>query len=99
MIGENARTGKIIIGRCSESHFDDVIIDCEVNLGEVQVVVIGNDNHGIIVSDSNWYVDFSCVINLKTNKERYFPCYHWIGPGEHFSNASQCGKLKRCTIP
>ena len=93
LIGEKARTGKIAVGRSSESHFDDFIIECEGNLGEVQIVTVGNDGHGIVSSNTNWYLDFTYVIDLKTNIEQNFPCYHWIGSGDHFSNAAQCGKL------
>ena len=98
LTGDKAKTGKIGLGhniqfiKSSNATHDDYIIECEGDLGEVQLVTIGNDGFRMVDADASWYVAFTYVINLKTQCERNFPCYHWIGEGDHYTNSSDCGE-------
>ena len=98
LIGNVAKTGKIEIGNffnwhiSSEDTYDDYIIECETDLGEVQLVTVSNDSARFYQSSANWFVDFTYVINLKSKLEQNFPCYHWLGDGEEQTNSASTGK-------
>ena len=99
LIGNEAQTGKIDIRdhwklfESSDGTFDDYIIECDGDLGEVQLVTLGNNGYRSVSSEAGWYVDFSLVVNLQTEVEQIFPCYHWIGDGDSFANSAHCGEL------
>ena len=98
LIGNVAKTGKIGIGNffnwliSSGDTYDDYIIECETDLGEIQLVTISNDSARLYERNANWFVDFTYVINLKSKLEQNFPCYHWLGDGEEQTNSASTGK-------
>ena len=99
LIGEKGRSGKIGVGnfikfiKSSVATFDDYLIQCHGNLGEIHLVTIGIDDVRIVGNHASWYVDFTYVINMNTECEQNFPCYHWLGNGDHFTNSSFAGEL------
>ena len=99
LIGTEAQTGKIDIGdfwkmfQSSDATFDDYIIECDGDLGEVQLVTLGNSGYRHVNSEAGWYVDFTFVVNLQTKVEQIFPCYHWIGDDDSFTDSAQCGEF------
>ena len=101
LIGDRARTEKIGIGSFFDwlTHttdvYDDFIVECEIDLGEIQLVTISNDAIRLPLTTPNWLIDYTYVINLKTKFEQNFPCYHWIGNGDTYTNSAHIGKYSR----
>ena len=78
--------------------FDDFIIESDSDLGDIQVVIIGNEGSWLGGS-SAWYVDFTVVYNLKNDSSEEFPCYHWIGSnGDEVSCTAHTSK-KSTDVP
>lgn len=69
-------------------HYDDVIMECNGNLGQVQVVTLQNKAHG----RQDWYVDFIELHDFQTAEKQVFPCYHWIGAEDSVSCSSSTSK-------
>ena len=101
LTGVEAKTDKIAIGdnwqkfQKSDASFDDYIIECDENLGEVQLVTLGNNGCRSKSSIAGWYADFTFVVNLQTKVGQIFPCYHWIGDGDSFTESANCGEFVR----
>ena len=101
LIGDKARTEKIGIASFFDwlTHttdvYDDFIVECEIDLGEIQLVTISNDTKKLPLITANWFIDYTYVINLKTRFEQNFPCYHWIGNEDSFTNSAHIGKYSR----
>ena len=101
LIGDKARTEKIGIASFFDwlTHttdvYDDFIIECEIDLGEIQLVTISNDTIRLPLTTANWFIDYTYVINLKSKFEQNFPCYHWIGNEENHTNSANIGKYSR----
>ena len=100
VIGTNGSTGKVylvgylssLLGGIDSSTHEDLIIETENNLGDVQVVVLGNDE-GMWVPGASWFVNKTIVYGLIDKTEEVFPCYHWIGDGDAISTTSKTSKL------
>lgn len=60
---------------------DDLIVESSEDLGDILVVVLGNNNGWFTDQGTPWYVKYVRVYS--DNKEVVFPCYHWIGDEEH----------------
>ena len=60
---------------------DDLIVESSEDLGDILVVVLGNNNGWFTNHGTPWYVKYVTVYT--NNKEVVFPCYHWIGEEEH----------------
>ena len=69
-------------GSFSRRTFDDLVIECDGDLGEIHVVGIGNEKEWHTDLGAPWYVDFIMVHNFQSDKNEEFPVYHWIGDGD-----------------
>ena len=54
------------------------MIECDKDLGEIQLVTVGNGGNYLPNVWATWYVDYTSVKNFQNDKEATFPCYHWI---------------------
>ena len=73
---------------------DDLLVESDANLGDVQVVILGNEKNWFIPND-NWYVNYISICHYdggSVRQEVKFPCYHWIGDNEAISITSATGK-------
>ena len=61
-----------------KSAYDDLVIECEDNLGEIQVVQAGLRYSSTLLTP-DWYIDFFTVCNYQSSVKKNYPCYHWIG--------------------
>ena len=68
---------------------DDLIVESREDLGDVLVVVLGNNNEWFTDHGTPWYVKYVAVYS--NNKEVVFPCYHWIGE-EHIHFTAHTSK-------
>ena len=90
----------IIILLCDRScSYDDLVIECSGDLGQIEVVELGNDK-GLWSTGSNllgaaWYVDFVVVHNFqqKGQQGQEYPCYHWIGDGDYVTCTANTSKI------
>ena len=76
----NVRKGFLFKTRFEESAYDDLVIECDGDLGDIQVVHAGLRYItviGIIAPD--WYIDYFTVHNYQSTQLKNYPCYHWIG--------------------
>ena len=98
LTGENVKTKSIelnfsTIDVLSKETFDEYLIECKGDLGEVQVVSIRNTGLKIANVGTRWFLDFIQVLNLTTNLEQTFPFYHWIGKSDLFTNTANTSEL------
>ena len=70
---------------------DDLIVESREDLGDVLVVVLGNNNEWFTNHGTPWYVKYVAVYMYSDNKEVVFPCYHWIGE-EHIHFTAHTSK-------
>ena len=101
LIGEDAKTKSVdlnfsTIDSLFKQTYDEYLIECEGNLGEVQIVSIRNSGPKITNLGARWYLDFIRVLNLSTNLDQTFPFYHWIGRSEIFTNTANTSELHIC---
>ena len=81
-----------------KSAYDDLVIECEDNLGEIQVVQAGLRYSRTILTP-DWYIDFFIVSNYQTSVKKNYPCYHWIGKKvKYVSATSATGKYSRLVV-
>ena len=59
------------------------MIESDEDLGAVFVVTLGNDKSWMAPLGAPWYVNTVQVENYQDNTHDVFPCYHWIGDGDH----------------
>ena len=93
LVGDKAKSGVVDINNVllqftkpfEESTYDDFIIECAGDLGDVLVAEVGNDKSWFGFTGSPWFVDYLEVKNFKTGQYETFPCYHWIGDGDAVS--------------
>ncbi|KAI6653436.1 Arachidonate 5-lipoxygenase-like [Oopsacas minuta] len=101
LIGENTTTKTIDLAFHVKrpwnrrGTFDEYLIECKGDLGEVQVVSIRNEGPKAMNLIANWYLDFTNVINFQTMSELTFSFYHWIGEGDHFSNPADSSTINQ----
>ena len=69
---------------------DDLIVESSEDLGDILVVVLGNNNGWFTDQGTPWYVKYVRVYS--DNKEVVFPCYHWIGDEEHIHFTAHTSK-------
>ena len=107
LIGSHAESGKVKLtdsqttmeGSFRRKKYDDLVIESHADLGEVLVVIIGNEHKLLSFSNPRWYVDFVIVHNFQSKANEDFPCYHWIGPGDHVSCTAHTSKKFTISIP
>ena len=87
LTGTEGTTGKITVDakwflfthtHFKKSTYDDLVIECEDDLGEIQVVLAGLRYSRTILTP-DWYIDFFTVCNYQSSIMKNYPCYHWIG--------------------
>ena len=91
LAGDEASTGKVPLsgwlkalkGRFDRRTFDDLIIECDGDLGEVLVVTLGNEGEWLEELGAPWYVDFVTVHNFQSTLNEEFPVYYWIGDRDY----------------
>ncbi len=97
LVGSNGCTEKLYLaGWCSvfggvgsASKYEDLVVQTDKDLGDVKVLLYGNDANFTGLFNNEWYVEFSVVYPLSSaGKDVEFPCYHWIGDGETISTTS-----------
>ena len=69
------------------------MIECDKDIGEIQLVTVGNGEDYLPNVWATWYVEYTSVKNFQNNKDATFPCYHWIALGDYFTNAASCSEL------
>ncbi len=102
LIGKQASSGKVYLSHwlnifskpTSRRTYDDLLIETDQELGEILVVVLGNDKGWFLGGDgSSWFVDFVMVHNFQSKGTDEFPCYHWIGEGDYVSFTAHTSML------
>ena len=98
LIGDKAKTTIIHIQTLAKhvkesGTYDDFIIECDRDLGDIQLVTVGVGKKCPACLWARWYVGYTLVKNLRDGKETIFPCYHWIGLDQSFTNAASCSEL------
>ncbi len=62
------------------SHFDDLVIESDGDLGDIQVVGVYLQYISLLnIITPDWYIDYFTVKNYQKSVQANFPCYHWIG--------------------
>ena len=98
LVGSKGSSGKIdidsqICGALQRGEEDKIFVECNGELGEILVVVLGNTLSWLPIKEKwPWYVEFVKVYNYQSKCRNKFPCYHWIGPGDHISFTAHTGK-------
>ena len=93
LVGSNAESGKVKLtdfvttmkGSFRSKKYDDIVIESDKDLGEVQVVVVGNGHEFLSSHFPCWFVDFVIIHNFQSRTTEQFPCYHWIDLEDHVS--------------
>ena len=101
LVGKQGATKKIylldhlsIFSSIKRGTCDDLLVRSNANLGDVQVVILGNEKSWFI-RHANWYVNYISICHYNggsVRQEVKFPCYHWIGDNEAVSITSATGK-------
>jgi len=99
LIGSKAMTGAIKIktgwlSALRRPHrrqvCDDLIVESAEDLGDILVVVLGNNNGWFTNHGSPWYVKY---VTVYRDSEVVFPCYHWIGGSMHIHFTAHTGEV------
>ena len=104
LVGSKACTGRlpIISGWLSSAvktqFYDDLLVESNLDLGEVLVVIIGNPANWLISTGSAWYVEFVDVSDQQTKQTVEFPCYHWINDGDDISFSAKTGEHHNASL-
>ena len=80
---------------------ENLTIETGGDLGEVLVVVLGNDKSWRALDGAPWYVNEVEVFNFQSKVQERFPCYHWIGDGDEVSftaHTSECTIYKSTSL-
>ena len=93
LVGSNEESGKVKLtdfvstmeGSFRRKKYDDLVIESDKDLGEIQVVVVGNGHEFVKSLFPCWLVDFVIIHNFQSKTSEDFPCYHWIGVGDNVS--------------
>ena len=87
---------KVLFGKgIKEASRDSLRIESEGDLGDILVVILGNDKSWLTTSGAPWYVNEVLVNNLQNKEHKVFPCYHWIGDGDHVSFTAETGEMQQ----
>ena len=98
LVGSKACTGRLPIvsgwfsSAVNAQCYDDMLVESNLDLGEVLIVTIGNPANWMISQGSAWYVEFVDVCDRQTKQSTEFPCYHWINDGDDISFTAKTGK-------
>ena len=100
LVGSNGESGRVKLtdfvttmeGSFRRKKYDDLVIESDKDLGEIQVVVVGNGHEFLSSPFSCWFVDFMIIHNFQSKTSEDFPCYHWIGVGDHVSFTAHTSK-------
>ena len=103
LTGDKGTTGEITINalllsfknrRFKKGAYDDLIIECDGDLGDIQVVHAGLRYRRVLnIITPDWYIDFFNVHNYQSIQLKHFPCYHWIGQSiKDVTATSETGK-------
>ena len=104
LIGSNGQSSKVylqsflkvLIGKgIKEDSHDSFTVESGGDLGNILVVILGNDKSWLVTSGAPWYVNEVLVHNLQNKEHLVFPCYHWIGDNDHVSFTAQTSKIIR----
>ena len=70
---------------------EDILIEVDGNLGDIQVVIIGNEKSW----QRSWFIKYIEIYQHLFDKVKrvIFPCYHWIGSNDSVSITSSTSKL------
>ena len=99
LVGSKARTGQLALVSgwwsrpLASKTYVDLLIESNLDMGEVLVVFLGNPKNWLFSVGSPWYVDFVDVIDQQSKEKVVFPCYHWINDGDAISFTSKTSKL------
>ena len=102
LIGSNGRSSKVYLqsflkvltGKSiNKDSRENLIIECDGDLGNILVVILGNDKSWLVIPGAPWYVNEVLVHNLQSKTRVVFPCYHWIGDNDHVSFTAQTSKF------
>ena len=94
LVGSKGQTKKVylqnhlsvLLGRdIDEDTVENLIIESSGDLGEVLVVILGNDKSWLAPLGAPWFVNEVQVHNFQNEIHERFPCYHWIGDGDEVS--------------
>ena len=83
---------KVLFGKGIKAE-DSLTIESEGDLGDILVVILGNDKKSIATSGAPWYVNEVLVNNFQNKEHKVFPCYHWIGDRDHVSFTAETGEM------
>ena len=100
LIGSKGQSGKIYLmnwltalsGTAKTRTYDDLLVESDGDLGDILVVVLGNDKNWIAVLGAPWFVDFVYVHDFQSKSHQEFPCYHWIGDGSCVTFTAKTGR-------
>ena len=86
---------KVLFGkRIREDSHDSLTIESGGDLGDILVVILGNDKSWMATYGAPWYVNEVVVNNLQNKEQKTFPCYHWIGDGDQISFTAETGEIQ-----
>ena len=94
LVGTSGATTKLYIlgffDKLKGGTCEDLIVEADSNLGDVQVVIFGNDKDWFHFTNDKWFVNYSIIYNLNgvDIASVRFPCYHWIGDSDSVSTTS-----------
>ena len=101
LVGSNGESGRVKLtdfltsmdGSFRRKKYDDLVIESDKDLGEIQVVVVGNGHEFVRSHYPLWFVDFVIIHSFQSKTSEDFPCYHWIGPGDHVSCTAHTSEI------
>ncbi len=100
LIGDKGATAKLYIlsflGSIEEETCKDLLVEADSDLGNIQVVIFGNEKNWFIPTNDHWFINYSIIYQYAGTsimEETKFPCYHWIGDNEAISTTSDTSKM------
>ncbi len=100
LIGDKGATPRLGIlsffERIKKDTCEDLLVETESDLGEIQVVIFGNEKNWFLPINDLWFINYSTIYRYSgtsIKNETTFPCYHWIGDDEAISTTSTTSKL------
>ena len=105
LVGTSGATTKLYIlgyfGSLKGGTCEDLVVEADRDLGDVKVVIFGNEKNWFLPTNDQWFVNYSIVYNFNGVDKVgvQFPCYHWIGDNESISSTSAtCNLLMAIVI-
>ena len=102
LIGSKGHSGKVYLQGflkvltghgISRDTSEYLIIESSGDLGDVLVVTLGNDKSWLAPLGAPWFVNEVGVHSFQSKTSDVFPCYHWIGDGDHVSLTAHTSEL------